>query len=148
MEWGLSGMWVKMCVCKRISGDADDEKGRKRVGGVSALLLCLSIVGRLLAAFHVGFPTHIIHMCQMLYSQYTHTLTHTRHMSLFVLVCCRDKTRLCYTPLQGRQRALISHTVSVCVCARERMCVCDRVRVFLQCSHFLQAGFSASLAGI
>lgn len=83
------------------------------------------------AAFYVGFPhthrrTHIIHMCQMLYSVHTHTdistHSHTRHMSLFVLVCCRDKTRLCYTPLQERQRTLISHTV--CVCVRMRECVC------------------------
>lgn len=29
------------------------------------------------------------------------------HMRSFVLVCCRDKTRLCCIPLRGRQRALI-----------------------------------------
>lgn len=127
-ECGSKCVSVRVCVCENFWRC---WRCKRELGGVSVFPLCLSIVGRLLVLlFMLDSPTprrtHIIHMCQMLYSVHTHTdistHSHTRHMSLFVLVCCRDKTRLCYTPLQERQRTLISHTV--CVCVRMRECVC------------------------
>lgn len=156
-------VWVCVCVCVRISGDAE---GVKESWGVSRFSLCVSpSLADCLCCFLCWIPPHTpphahhSYVPDAVLSTHTHTdistHSHTRHMSLFVLVCCRDKTRLCYTPLQERQRTLISHTVCVCVLEWENVCVCGvcccesvspmQSFYFL---HLLQAGFSASLAGI
>lgn len=127
-ECGSKCVSVRVCVCENFWRC---WRCKRELGGVSVFPLCLSIVGRLLVLlFMLDSPTHTAartsFICARCCTQYTHTdistHSHTRHMSLFVLVCCRDKTRLCYTPLQERQRTLISHTV--CVCVRMRECVC------------------------
>lgn len=88
----------------------------------------------------------------------THTDTHVTWGSLFWF-CCGDKTRLCYIPLQGRQRALISRTASVflCVCVCARVCVYWRKHaycvlwmvsfLFLSCNIFFYLNWLSSLSG-
>lgn len=67
-------------------------KGRE---SLSLMSLYRSQIAR--AAFHAD-STHT-HVPDAVLSIYTHTRIHTHHMSVFVLVCCGDKTRLCYTSL-------------------------------------------------
>lgn len=146
------------------------------VEGVSALPPCFSGVGRLLVGLFILKPPlpahpqslnpshlHVHHSYSCTHNTHrqiwTHTDTHVTWGSLFWF-CCGDKTRLCYIPLQGRQRALISHTASVfvCVCVCARVCVYWRKRaycvlwmvsfLFLSCNIFFYLNWLSSLSSV
>lgn len=108
-------------------------KKRKRVGGVSALPLCLSIAGRLLVLlFMLDSPhTHHSYVPDAVLSththRYIHTHTHVTWVSLFWFAAEIKPGSV--TLLYKGDKERLSHMQWVCVCEGENVCLweCESV---------------------
>lgn len=160
-ECGSKCVSVRVCVCENFWRC---WRCKRELGGVSVFPLCLSIVGRLLVLlFMLDSPTHTAartsFICARCCTRYTHTQiyphthTHVTWVSLFWFAAEIKPGSV--TLLYKRDKERLSHIQCVCVLEWENVCVCGvcccesvspmQSFYFL---HLLQAGFSASLAGI